>query len=260
MREKKEWSNLLFDQHIQLHYDQLSGNEKEMVNYLRKNRETVIHLSIIELGEVLLSSKSSVLRLAKKLGFRGFTDMKYAIEQSLQQIAIEPTDLVATFKNEIQQTFQYADQTNFQKLIDCMYRANNVYLYATGFSQNNMTKEFSNDLFLSGRPNFLISGETNFEMIAHTLTEADFVIVTSLSGNTPSIKQAIRHLNMNGVPICSVTAFGKNFLRDHSKYQLYYETSPLPSSVVEGATSLVGLNIILTIFARKYREFVLFDE
>lgn len=251
---------MIFDQHIQIHYDQLSDNEKEMVNYLRKHRKNVVKMSIVELGESLLSSKSSVLRLAQKLGFRGFTDMKYAIEQSLHQVAIEPTDLVATFKNEIQQTFQYAEQTNFQPLIDRVYHAKNVYLYATGFSQNNMTKEFSNDLFVSGRPNFLISGETNFNMISHTLTEEDLVIVTSLSGNTPSIQETIKNLNINRVPICSVTSFSKNFLRDHSDYQLYYETSELPSNVIDGATSIVGLNIILTIFARKYREFVLFDQ
>lgn len=55
-------------------------------------------------------------------------------------------------------------------------------------------------------------------------------------------------------------AFGKNFLSSNSDYQLYYEISNLPSPIVAGGASMIGLNIILTILARKYREFILFDE
>jgi RpiR family glv operon transcriptional regulator len=80
----------------------------------------------------------------------------------------------------------------FQVLVTQIKTAKNVLIYATGFTQNNYSKDFSNDLFLSGRPNFLISGETNFEMIRHTLTSEDLVIITSLSGNTLSIQNTIK--------------------------------------------------------------------
>ncbi|MBV7392107.1 MurR/RpiR family transcriptional regulator [Enterococcus sp. ALS3] len=249
-----------FDQHIKINFEKLSKNEQEMIYYILNHKTEVITLSINELGNKLLSSKSSVLRLAKKIGFRGFSEMKYSIEQSLLQTTIAPTDLVATLQKEIDQTFQYASQTNFQPLLDKIKQANQLYLYATGFTQNNYTKDFSNDLFLSGRPNYLISGETNFEMISQTLTADDLVIVTSLSGNTPAIKNAIKNLQLIKVPICSVTFFGKNFLSDAADYQLYYETSELPSLMVTGSYSMVGLNIILTILARKFREYILFDE
>lgn len=251
---------LMFDQRIQMNYDKLSTNEKEMLTYIMGNRKDIIKMSLVELGENLLSSKSSVLRFTQKLGFRGYTDMKYSLEQSLTQVAIEPTDLTAILRSEISKTFNYAEQVNFHPLIDKMHNSENVYLYATGFSQNNMTKEFSNDIFLSGRLNFLISGETNFEMITHKLTPQDLVIITSMSGNTQSIQGTIKNLNMNKVPICSVTTFGKNFLSAHSNFQLYYETSLLPSHMSSDASSMIGLNIILTILARKYREFILFDE
>lgn len=249
-----------FEQHVQLSYDNLSDSEKNMVSYLREHRQEIGEMTIVELGSRLLSSKSSVLRLAKKLGFRGYSDMKYSIEESLQQLAIAPQDLVANLKDEINKTFQYAEQTNFQPLLDKIKNARNVVLYATGFTQNNYTKDFANDLFISGRPNFLISGETNFDMIAHTLNEEDLVIITSLSGNTSTIKNTIKLLKLNQVALCGVTAFGKNYLGDHADYHLYYEVSTLPSNIVEGATSMVCLNIILSILSRKYREFVLFDE
>jgi len=106
----------------------------------------------------------------------------------------------------------------------------------------------------------LISGETNFEMLSHTLTKDDFVIVTSLSGETPSIKSTIKNLNMNRIPLCGVTELGKNFLSEHSDFLLYYETRELPSNLIEGSRSMIGLNILLSILSRKYREFIIFDE
>ncbi|MDO4670425.1 MAG: MurR/RpiR family transcriptional regulator [Aerococcus sp.] len=249
-----------FEQHVRLHYDELSDMEKEMVQYLRKKQASVIGMTIVELGEVLLSSKSSILRLAKKLGFRGFSEMKYVIQSSLNQMSLTPEDLVINLKQEIDRTFQYSEQTNFQPILDRLKQAKMVIIYATGFTQTNYSQDFSNDLFLSGRPNYLIEGETNFAMMAETLGKDDFVIVNSLSGETAGIKETIKLLNLNQVPLCSVTQFGKNYLSDHADYQLYYEVTPLPSQIVHGATSMISLNVILTILARKYREYVLYDE
>ncbi|MEJ4291287.1 MurR/RpiR family transcriptional regulator [Enterococcus faecium] len=249
-----------FEQNVRLNFDLLSDNEKDMVFFIRTHKAQVVHMSIVELGEQLLSSKSSVLRLAKKLGFRGYSEMKYSLEQSIVQSVIPPTDLIALLKDEINRTFQLADQTNFQPILEQLKAAKTVVVYATGFTQNNFSKDFVNDLILSGRPAMLISGETNFEMLSHTLTKDDFVIVTSLSGETPSIKSTIKNLNMNRIPLCGVTELGKNFLSEHSDFLLYYETRELPSNLIEGSRSMIGLNILLSILSRKYREFILFDE
>ncbi|MDO4680238.1 MAG: MurR/RpiR family transcriptional regulator [Aerococcus sp.] len=249
-----------FEQHLRLHYDELSEMEKDMARYLHQYPEQVVDMTIVELGETLLSSKSSILRLAKRLGFHGFSEMKYVIKESLNQQTFTPEDLVSHLKEEIHQTFQYSEQTNFQPILDQLKRAQTVIIYATGFTQTNYSQDFSNDLFLSGRPNYLLSGETNFAMIAETLTARDFVIVTSLTGETPGIRETLKLLEINQVPLLSVTQFGKNYLSDHANYHLYYEITPLPSHIIHGATSMIALNVILTILARKYREFVLYDE
>lgn len=113
---------------------------------------------------------------------------------------------------------------------------------------------------LVGKDNVIISGQSNFEMVSTRLTSADLVVVVSLSGSVANVRDTITELVLNGVPICSVTDFGKNFLEEHAKYKLFYKTSGLPSSYTQAERSMVGLNIILTILARKYREAILFDE
>jgi len=115
-----------FEQRVKNKYDDLSENEKEMVFFIRSNVTKVVNSSIIELAEELLSSKSSVLRLAKKLGYHGFSDMKYSLENSLNASVYEPTDLMANLENDITKTFQYVQQTNFQPILDKIFQANNI--------------------------------------------------------------------------------------------------------------------------------------
>ncbi len=249
-----------FEQRVKLNYDRLSDSDKEMVYYIQQNKKEVVGLSAVEFAGKTLTSKSSVSRLSKKLGLNGFSELKYILSQEIKQTFIPPEDFVSQLKGNVDKTFQYSNQVNFQPLLNKIASCKNLFIYATGFTQNNYSKEFSNDLFLSGKPNFLISGETNFDMISQTLTSEDLVIVTSLSGETPGIKDTIKKINLSKVPICSVTSFGKNFLSDNSDYQLYYEVSELPNSTIGSGKSMIGLNMILIILSYKYREFVLFDE
>lgn len=249
-----------FDQHVLLVFDDLSESEKETVGYIRKNKEEVSKMSITDLSSKVLSSKSTILRLAKKLGFRGYSELKYSLVEDSNQISIIPSDLIGLLKHDIEQTFQYSQQINFEPLIEKIRNAGHVYIYPSGYTQNNYAQELSKELLLTGRDNYILSGKSNFEMVTPRLTSEDFVIIISLSGEMDGLQETIKKLILENVPICSITDFGKNFLSKHSNYQLFYQTSSLPNFQTKGERSMVGLSIILAILSRKYREAILFDE
>lgn len=157
-----------FEDNVKMHFDELSENDKEIVRYLQQNMADAINSSIIELGEATLSSKSTVLRLAKKLGFRGFSDLRFQLEQDYKADKIIPTDLEQQLHHDIDKTFEYSHQVNFQPLIEAIHDASNVYIYPTGFSQQNFAREFSNDLLIAGKKNYLLDGTTNFDRITRS--------------------------------------------------------------------------------------------
>lgn len=249
-----------FEQQARSHYKELTTNELEMVQFIIANKEVVVNSSIIELGELLLSSKSSVLRLAKKLGFQGFSELKFSLRESIQVAIVEPEDLVSKLKADIDRTFHIVGQTNLTPLLTQMKNARLVFLFATGFSQNNALKEFGKDLLVSGRSNMLISGETNLAISETFITKDDLVLIAGLSGETMTLKEVIPALKMNKVPIAAVTEVGKNYLQDHADYNLYYESSSIPSYHSNQMQVMTGLNIALTILALKYYEYAAFDE
>ena len=53
-----------FDTQAGLIYSTLNDNEKDMIQYIKNHKADVVDMPINELANVLLSSKSSVLRLA----------------------------------------------------------------------------------------------------------------------------------------------------------------------------------------------------
>ncbi|AIQ11019.1 MurR/RpiR family transcriptional regulator [Paenibacillus durus] len=249
-----------FDLRVKINYDDLTDSEKEMVRFITNRPQDVISMNIVELGEALLSSKSSVLRLAKKLGYHGFSELKYALRSDMTLSSLEPSDLTLLLKQDLDRIFRYIEQTNFQPFLEKLKAARMVFLYATGFSQNNFTKEFSKDLMIANRQNILISGETNLAINSSIITEEDLVILTSFSGETEMIKDVVRELKIKNVTIAAITKFGSNFLSGHADYSFFYEATPLPSYQKQGVHSLIGLEVILDVIARKYREFILFDE
>lgn len=147
-----------FDQHVKLVYDVLSASEKETINYIRQHRQQVTTMSINELAAKVLSSRSTILRLAKKLGFRGYTDLKYTLREDLNQPSIVPSDLLGNLQMDINKTFQYAQQTNFEPLINAIKKAQTLVIYTTGFTQENYARELSKELMLVGKDNVIISG------------------------------------------------------------------------------------------------------
>ena len=82
---------LNFEQLVGLHFDHLSESEKDLARYIIAHQEDIAELTLIELGQKVLMSKSTVLRFAKKLGFSGYSEMKYFIQSSLAAQVI-PSD------------------------------------------------------------------------------------------------------------------------------------------------------------------------
>lgn len=246
-----------FQDTVRLHYDSLNETEKDMISTLMEHLDDYCALSITDLGKMLRSSRSSVLRMAQKLGYRGYSEMKYEMQLAVNTREVIPSNLAEEYRHDVMRTFELANSVNFLPLIEKMERCRNLILYATGFVQNNYTKQLGSELFLYGRPNHLISGETNFDIISKTLGPEDLVIIVSLSGNTPGVIPIVNMLNIRKVPVCSVTRVSENALLRSSQYHLFYECSNLP---VEKGTEMNTLSIILSLLSLKYLEHVLYDE
>jgi RpiR family glv operon transcriptional regulator len=236
---------------INQYHDQLNPNELEIVSYILANQETAQTMSIVELAEKCLTSKSSIHRLVKKLGFDGFTEFKYSMK-SAPKVKQPKRDLLDMQIKDISATIKLMRQSDVKKIVEKMSQADRLFGFGTGWGQQNTLKDLNRNFMRLGKCLFEIPAKTEFDMLMPTFTEKDFVIIISLSGNTQDLKQNIQMLNMKNVPILSITGFHHNFLAQHCPYNLYYQSSVISEEEGDEIVSLVTLNVVCDALYREY--------
>uniref|UniRef100_UPI003F4E8896 MurR/RpiR family transcriptional regulator n=1 Tax=Klebsiella pneumoniae TaxID=573 RepID=UPI003F4E8896 len=78
-----------------------------IVVFIQNNKEEIIHLSITEVAERSETSESSVVRLCKRLGYKGFQDFKIHLAKEVIEPVkhthevIEKDDNIETIKKKV---------------------------------------------------------------------------------------------------------------------------------------------------------------
>ena len=61
----------------------LNDTDDLIVDYIRKNKANLEHLSIQKVAEDLYLVPNSIMRLCKKLGYKGFAEMKFLVNNEV---------------------------------------------------------------------------------------------------------------------------------------------------------------------------------
>lgn len=239
---------------MQMHQKELSEMDWATLGYILENEQEIMNLNIIQLGEKVHTSKSSILRLTKKLGFSGYSEFKYFLRQTKQTTNLNSTiDLVSLQTTDIENTVKLAQQTDFTPLNKAIESANTIYCYATGYSQRKVVEEFSKMLMLCDKRSIVIPVKTELDISMSMISKEDLVLFVSLSGETEAVKENILSLNARRIPLATITAFSQNFFAEHAQYAYFYNST---SFTINGkdhiAQSLIGLSVLIDLIFRKY--------
>lgn len=60
-------------------FSTLKGAEKKVAEYILKNPKDIIHFSITELSDAVGCGEATIIRLCKKLGYKGYQELKIKI-------------------------------------------------------------------------------------------------------------------------------------------------------------------------------------
>ncbi len=62
----------------------LSASELDVLKYINSNKARILKMSIQEIAKECFTSTATIMRLCKKIGFSGFSELKYSISKSVK--------------------------------------------------------------------------------------------------------------------------------------------------------------------------------
>ncbi|MGA8943582.1 MAG: MurR/RpiR family transcriptional regulator [Thermoactinomyces sp.] len=210
---------------INRHFKKLNETDLHILKYIMNNKSTCYHLGINSLADKCNVSRSSILRLAQKLEFSGYSEFRIFLKWQNQDDPVLKKNSVEILEENIYETVKYIQSKDFSDICKLIDDAKRLFVFGTGTVQLNCALELQR-MFLSIRKYLnVIYSQSEFEIIVKDVNPDDVVIIISLSGDTPAIFPVVQNLVTKGVRFISITNLVNNRLARMTPYNLYARSS-----------------------------------
>lgn len=203
---------------IDLNYSNITKTEQRVATYIRENQEKIIYETITDVAEKTNASEASIIRLCRKLGYKGFQELKISIakdfvkpiEKINERISEDDTAesiLSKSFQGAIdalEATKNVVSVEGFERAAEAIVNVDKLYVFGLGSSAS-VAKDIAHK-FLRCGINSYASTDNHHQMIAATVVKSgDVVIGVSHSGNSRDIVEAMGYAKENGATTISIT-------------------------------------------------------
>ena len=162
---------------------QLNDSEAEVLRFMKKNRQSLKTIGIRDVAKATYVSTATIINMAKKIGYSGYSELVFALGNSQSDIAMP-----STFSNEEKAAF-----------IDLLseYRNKRIMILGSGFSQN-LANYFSESLNLFG---FRATANSHLEFLRQQVQQDILLVIISNSGDTVRLAELAKMANDHHIDV-----------------------------------------------------------
>lgn len=167
----------------------LTDLEKSILKYVVEHITEIQEMGVREIAQEIYTLPTSIIRLSKKLGYTGFTDMYYSLLPIVKKAELTPSSPENTLLDvSFSDLTQTLTEHEIQQFNDKIFRKSNkyVFIYATGFSKI-ISEYIYKKLLVLGRKAILASGSDSVGVFENNLEDIEAVLVVSKSGETEQV-------------------------------------------------------------------------
>ncbi|MBR2444621.1 MAG: MurR/RpiR family transcriptional regulator [Clostridia bacterium] len=230
----------------QLMYDDMGRSEKKVADWLFSHSGEVLPYSITDLASKCESSEATIVRFSKRLGCRGYQDLKLTLAKEHEKKVVAPVitgndDCFAIFEKVCNDAYMSLERTkktlsaeNMSRAMEAITKARRVVLIGLGTSAQ-VAEDASNKLLRAGC-NSSAYADTHMQAIAVSQLKAgDVVIGISQSGSSKDIVESMKVARAHGATTISITSRERSPIARQSDILLLTDTE-------ETMHSSLGLN------------------
>lgn len=213
---------MTFNERVQNIEMRTNDTEDDIIEYIRNHRDNIMSLSIQKMSQELFVAPNSIMRLSKKLGYSGFAELKFSVQNELHPTE-ESTSrkLMEMLPNNIVKTLDIIDMEQVEAVARVMRRAH-CCIFA-GVGESNYFCE------LLGKSLRCINYNVNYCQQIHDMIYAvehgdpkDVLIIISARGENERLVKLARRSQELGMKVISITHLKKNPLAELADYSLYF--------------------------------------
>lgn len=248
----------------------LNGAQKRIGHYLKHDRSALLFSNVDDLAQAAGVSRSTVVRFARSLGYRGFPEFKREIQREMRRKLRSAARMEETFaelgndenivakliKRDIQllqETLQALSFSDFQRAVEIIWRARQVFIIGLNASMALAhllhfrlvrVKKDARWIFLTG-------GSALVEQLAFMGRE-DVLIAIDFLQAPREVQAALQHARKAGAPILGITDFPTSAIAKAADVCLYAKRG-LHSTVnsLTPAFALVNALAIAVVWTKK---------
>ena len=222
--------------------EKMSEGEESIADFVLTLGKELHKYSTRNIAEATYTSAPTVIRLCKKLGFKGFEDFKEQflkeieyLDQQYGKVDVNfPFDAKDTmmraahkishlYEETIHDSMSLLHHDDLQKALNLMKYSHSIHVFSYGMALN-LAESFKEKMLKIGK-NVIISNNLNYQLYEVTcIPKGDLAIIISYSGETVNIIKLAEICQKRGIPIIAVTSFGENTLSQLSSVQLTMST------------------------------------
>lgn len=206
-------------------YNELTDLEKKIVEYIMNNPRKIQDSSASEIADAIYVSKTSIINLSKKLGFEGYSELRYYVKDYLKDneknkpnLSFE--DILDSINTEVTKTLSLQSKDNIKEIVKKILSSRIVYVIGRGASEP-IANLLCSRLALLNVKAILIGDPNIIDVLGNSLALDESVIVMSLSGETERILTIAKTARARGVDVIALTSFTNNSLQKIANYNLF---------------------------------------
>lgn len=247
-----------------------SQSEKTIIDFILNKQEAIESYSINDIAHQTYTSASTLIRIAHKLGFKGWTQMKQAflnevkyLQKNFKNInANQPfsaTDSIHDIASKIFQTkneslldtLSLLQQEQIKKAIKIMQAKTNIKFFALA-NIVFLGEEFVYKLRHINKNASTYPIQNTMYQEALLSSNNDCAIILSYSGESPELLHIAKLLSQKQVPVIAITSIGNNRLEKLADITLHITTRENSYTKIAGFSSLESASFILDILYSTY--------
>lgn len=261
-------SSLLLD--IQVSYNQFTKTEKKIAEFVTKNPNQVLFMSITDLADACGVADASVHRFCRTMGLKGYQEFKMKLslsispdESVLKQVdnsSLKIDSLEFTLDNILQnhitalkETRMMMQEKEIEKTILMMEAAKTIYFFGVGDSL--LTAQAARNRFLRISKKVVCLEDPHMQAMTASMADSDdLIFIISYSGATKDSVKVAKIAREAGAKVVGITRFIKSPLTGHTDTLLVCGSNEGPLDGGSMGAKLSQLYIIDVMFQEYYRR------